>query len=55
MKKTKLSCLREIPGKSSSKTFNEIAVRIEYIPSLELQNIDLGNIHNNRIEELYKS
>ena len=53
-KKTKLSWLREIPGKSSSKTFNEIADRIEYIHSLELQNIDLSNIHNNRIEELYK-
>jgi TnpA family transposase len=53
-KKTKLSWLREIPGKSSSRTFNEIADRIEYIHSLELQNIDLDNIHNNRIEELYK-
>ena len=52
--KTKLSWLRAVPGKSSSKTFNEIADRIEYIRSLELENIDLGSIHNNKIEELCK-
>jgi len=53
-KKTKLSWLREISGKSSSKAFNAVADRIEYIRSLKLENIDLSSIHNNRIDELYK-
>ena len=53
-KKTKLSWLREISGKSSSKAFNAVADRIEYIRSLKLENIDLSSIHTNRIDELYK-
>lgn len=52
--KTKLAWLWEVPGKASSKTFNKIADRIDFIRSLELENIDLSSIHNNRIEELYK-
>lgn len=34
-KKTKLSWLREISGKSSSKAFNSVADRIEYIRSFK--------------------
>lgn len=51
--KTRLSWLREIPGKASPETFLEIIKRLEYIYSIEIK-VNLNELHNNKEKELYR-